>query len=314
MEKHKFDILLERSLWYISGSVDVKKLHPLDDLYKGKLVNENTSFDIIEFLKKKNLPIQDKFKPDIDKKCRSLLGTCGISTGSIWRTYPSHKVNSVYDDIFPNKLGPDVEVKMREFFKKEKLRVDDFQQKYQETCAKIIEKGGQVNMIDPDLHRYMDTFPDNEEEFIKDRSKYIIDQLYDALRLANNGFQGSVIGYLPEFIMKSNISPSMNIFFNRKPICEDFYFFTMKKDKENLFISWSINCDNLKLKELVIMEEILSIIFAWGLACKNVIVMDNSTTAKKLFKVNNYIKTDKEPTIENIFNIKYEDYNHDLIA
>ena len=83
MEKDKFDILLRRSLWYISGSVDVKKLDPSDDLYKGKLVNENTSFDIIEFLKKKNLLIQDKFKHDIDKKCRSWVCTCGITTVNI---------------------------------------------------------------------------------------------------------------------------------------------------------------------------------------------------------------------------------------
>lgn len=302
METRK-EILIKRSIWYISGSVDIRGLHPEDDLYKYRLVGLSTIDKVIKFMKDNNMPLIDGHKNDLELKCRGLLNNAGISTGNLWRSYPSCKVNSFYDNLYPNELGPDIIKNFKIYFDVEHKRIKSFQEKYEKLCNETIEKGGTMNMPDVELHRYIDTFPDTFEEFLKDRSKYVVDQLYTGLKFLKNDRSYHIVGSIPDFCMKENIDPDLNIIFNRKPISEDFIAIDIyPKDQEHIEFIYLINKNNPRYDEFLEMSIYISSMLSWGLD-KKYFLIDGTT-----YQVSDYIESKKTPNIENIFELNIGDF------
>lgn len=301
------ELIAYRAVWYIRGDVDVTLLHPSDKLFEGRLVNKRTRDKILKFAKDHKAPIEDIYVPILDARVKSYKNNVGVSTGSIWRTYPNCKVNSMFDNLFPSELGPDLKQRMELFFRKEKIRVDSYVEKYQELCKNVYEKGGSMPMPDPELHNYMNSFPDNLEDFITEKSKCIIDQLYVALRHAKAGKCGILQGYIPDFAMKERIDPDINLIFNRKIIEEDLMFSTMLKKDDSLYFDNVLNKANSRIKEIEVLQKYISLVLAWGLECTYAVNPNLNTT----LKVDDYISTDMDRTIDNIFRIAVSDINTD---
>lgn len=302
-------ILIQRTLWYVSGSTTVTRvrhngpntfLHPDDDLYKDRLVNKHTRDKVISFMRSKGIPILNEYVGSLDAKINSLQGMLGATTGSLWRTYPSCKVNSFYDDLCPNKLGPDTIDRIKSYYEIEKLRVNKFQEEYQKVCLNVFDKGGNMNMPDPELHKYMNTFPETFEEFLKDRSKYIVDQLYMAiLNLDTN--KSIIYGSNPDIVMKDDIDPDLNIVFNRKSLEDDWYAITLYSDKDILIGEQLFNNKNKRKEEFIFMFRVLLSMIAWGCNYKTFYF-------DKVEEVKDYIESTKTPSINNIFELTIDDF------
>lgn len=236
MEIYTEDIeeMVHRFIWTINGSNLATNITESNSVYKKYAVTNDTLYKFTKYLESKGMGIKEDYREDLLNEWRRHIGEVGSVCGHLWRFYPNYKSDTPYTLIGKSIVAPDLKSKIERMYAIEKRKIDDILEKFGNVVKDINNnKDVKLNIPHPELSRYIESFPKTVDEYIDQRSKVLVDQLYLGLLNLSKGKMMYLTGYTPVSLPDPSIDPDINIMLGKAPCLPEFmYVQAIMKDKD----------------------------------------------------------------------------------